>query len=431
MKKSIYSILIICLVIMTMIISNKVYYDSLLKESEDKYINNIIMNIDDENITKEFLIWVNTKYNHNSLVEINNYISNGTYSKNIWHSITGYSYYVLMDMYQNKYNDMENVRLSNRQSDTISFVGDVSLADNWYIMPKYDERNKGIYGILSKDIVDIMKNSAVTIANNEFTIGNRGEKLPGKYYTFRADPKRLSIYHEMGVNLVTLANNHVYDYGKASFVETIINLKNNQIPYIGAGLDIEEAKKPYYYIINGYKFAFVNATRAEKNVLTPEATIDDGGVFRCYNPDALVDLIKNTKEDSDYVITLIHWGKEDSQTLENVQIENAKLYIDAGSDAIIGTHAHVLQGIEFYQNKPIVYNLGDFIFNNETKDTGIFQMRLKDDGNFEYYFIPALEKDEYTSLLKENEKQRVIDNMNLLNINAIIDSEGKIIEKAQ
>ena len=101
------------------------------------------------------------------------------------------------------------------------------------------------------------------------------------------------------------------------------------------------------------------------------------------------------------------------------------MYIDAGSDMIIGSHAHVLQGIEFYNNKPIIYNLGDFIFNDETKDTGIFQVKIIDN-KFEYYFIPALEKDEYTSLLEDGEKQRVIDNLNSWSINATIDELGQI-----
>ena len=269
------------------------------------------------------------------------------------------------------------------------------------------------------------------IANNEFTISNRGEKIPGKLYSFRGKPERLSIYHEMGVDLVTLANNHVYDFGASAFEDLLTSLNDYHIPYIGAGKNLDEAMKPYYFVLNGYKFAFVNATRAEKNILTPGATEDTSGVFRCYDPTNLINLIKEVKQDSDYVVTLIHWGKEDSHELEDVQKETSKMYIDAGSDIIVGTHAHMLQGIEFYNNKPIIYNIGDFIFNNEVKDTGIFQMKLSNDGTFDYYFIPALQKDEYTSLLKDKEKQRVIDDMNNWSINATIDSEGKIKEKAQ
>ena len=106
-----------------------------------------------------------------------------------------------------------------------------------------------------------------------------------------------------------------------------------------------------------------------------------------------------------------------------------KQYIDAGADAIIGSHAHVLQGIEFYKNKPIIYNLGDFIFNSESKETGIFQIKLLNDGNMNYKFIPAYQSNEYTKILYNDEKQKVINNMNSWSINAIIDNDGIIKEK--
>ena len=105
------------------------------------------------------------------------------------------------------------------------------------------------------------------------------------------------------------------------------------------------------------------------------------------------------------------------------------MYIDAGADVIVGSHAHVLQGIEFYKEKPIIYNLGDFISNNETKDTGIFQIKMEENGNMEYYFIPAYESGEYTKLLYDKEKERVIKEMNAWSINAEIDKDGKINNK--
>ena len=133
------------------------------------------------------------------------------------------------------------------------------------------------------------------------------------------------------------------------------------------------------------------------------------------------------KSKSDYVILLVHWGKEDSHELEDVQIETSKEYIDVGVDVIVGSHAHELQGFEYYNNKFISYNLGDFIFNNETKDTGILQVSLGNNGDLSYKFIPCLEKDEYVSTLVDGDKLRVLDLMKKWsrgNIN--IDSEGNI-----
>ena len=427
-KKIIKVSLIILIIIGITFITYKIVFNHK-KENKiniEIIIEELLTKVDDQTIDKDFLMWINDNYGTDNLLNLNDTLDKYVYKKELWHDITGNSYLVLKDLYLNKYKDMTNVKvLDNKKENTLSFVGDVSLADNWYIMPKYDERGKGIYGILSEDIVKIMTDSDIMVANSEFTVSDRGEKMPNKYYTFRASPSRLPIYNEMGVDLLTLANNHVYDFGKTAFYDMLDSLNEYKIPYIGAGKNIEEAMRPYYFIIGGYKIAFVNATRAEKYILTPGATESEGGVFRCYDPTNLVNLIKSTKEESDYVITLIHWGKEDSHNLEDVQLTTSKMYIDAGSDMIIGSHAHVLQGIEFYNNKPIIYNLGDFIFNDETKDTGIFQVKIIDN-KFEYYFIPALEKDEYTSLLEDGEKQRVIDNLNSWSINATIDELGQI-----
>ena len=431
-KKYLY-VLYLLLVIIFMSITLREYrkYDYSLDSSfsKDILINDVMNKLPNDELDNNFLSWIYDNYHDNSLLKLKKILDNNAYSSDVWHDITGKSYIVLRDLYENKYLDNNRVKNIHDNTHTMSFVGDVSLADNWYIMPKYDERGRGILGIIDNELLDIMKSSSWMVVNNEFTVSNRGERMPGKYYTFRASPQRLSIYEELGVDLVTLANNHVYDFGKDAFYDMLDSFNEYNIPYIGAGRNIKEAMEPYYLIINGYKIAFINATRAEKIILTPEAGENDGGVFRCYDPSSLIKLISDVKKDSDFVITLIHWGREDSHYLEDVQTETAKLYIDAGADVIIGSHAHVLQGIEFYKDKPIIYNLGDFIFNNETKDTGIFQIKLNNDGNMTYYFIPAIQKEEYTSILKGNEKQRVINDLNSWSINAVIDDGGQILKK--
>lgn len=389
-------------------------------------INNIIDYSDGE-VDIDFLNWILNNYGKDVLINLENYFS-VNYDNSYWKSVTGDSYFVLMDKYKGL-NLVDNIKIVNDGNGMISFIGDVSLADNWYIMPKYDERNKGIYGILDKDVVDIMTSSSVMVANNEFTISDRGQKIANKRYTFRGSPSRLNIYEEMGVDLVTLANNHVYDFGIDAFYDTLESLNDFGLPYIGAGKNLEEAMKPYYFIVNGYKVAFVNATRAEKYILTPGASDISPGVFRCYDPNNFINVIKEVEKVSDYVVALVHWGREDSILLEEVQLTTSKLYIDAGADLIVGTHAHNLQGIDFYNGKAIIYNLGDFIFNNETKDTVIFQFKINEDGDIDYYLIPCKESGEYTYLLKGQEKDRVLSFMRRLSPNIIIDSDGKFYSK--
>lgn len=425
----ILTITIVVLLIFPIITKEKKTIISNQNQQKDQMISNILSYQLENKINKEFLNWIETTYDIDVLRKLNEQLQKGNYQNQIWHELTNNSLNVLLDQYNQV--DIPNSKQIETTSfeTTLSFVGDVSLADNWYIMPKYDERNKRIYGILSEEVVNIMTKSDVMVVNNEFTISNRGTKIPNKLYTFRASPSRLNIYKEMGVDLVTLANNHVYDFGEDAFNDTLDSLKEYNIPYIGAGRNIEEAKKPYYFIVNGYKIGFVNATRAEKYILTPEATETTSGVLRCYEPTILKEVIQETKKQSDYVIALVHWGKEDSSELEPSQLETSKMYIDAGADVIVGSHAHTLQGIDFYHDKAIIYNLGDFIFNNETKDTGILQIKITQDGELKYYFLPCKEKEEYTYLLETQEKERVLNKIRALSPNITIKEDGEFIPK--
>lgn len=396
-------------------------------EENNKIIDNIISY--DNNYSYDFLNYISNNYGMSVIKEIKDSYASNNYDDKLWHSITGKSIKVLRDNYNKEYEKIDNVKvLDKKDKVTLSFVGDISLADNFDIMPYYDKRGEGVYGILSKEVVDIMNNADIMVANNEFTISDRGSPL-NKQYTFRASPSRLNIYKEMGVDLVSIANNHIYDYGEEAFQDSLKYLKEYDIPYVGAGTNIEEAKRAFYCIAGGYKISFISASRAEKNIITPGATSTSSGIFRCYDNELLINTIKEEKEKSDYVILLIHWGKEDSHELEEVMLKTSKEYVDAGADLVVGSHAHLLQGMEFYKDKLIAYNLGDFIFNRETKDTGILNVNILNDGSMTYDFIPCIQKDYKTSILSDNDRLRVLNNMNNYSINAIFNTDGSIRER--
>ena len=233
----------------------------------------------------------------------------------------------------------------------------------------------------------------------------------------------------MGVDMVALANNHVYDYGQDAFYDTLSTLKNAKIPYIGAGVNKSEAESAYYLVINGYKISFLNATRAEKYIMTPEAGENSPGVFRCYDTTRLTERIKEEKEKSDYVVVIVHWGKETYHTLEQVQIDTGKVYIDSGADMVVGHHAHVLQGMEFYKGKLIAYNLGNFIFTSQSVDTGILKWELDNDGNSKYYFYPGLQSNCYTKEVTGQDAINLYNKMTNWSINANFLEDGQIIER--
>ena len=254
--------------------------------------------------------------------------------------------------------------------------------------------------------------------------------MAGKAYTFRAAPENTALYRTLGVDIVSLANNHAYDFGKDAFLDTLDTLKKYNVASIGAGRNLEEAMTPVYYLVDGRKIAFVAATRAEKNILTPAATQTESGVLRCYDPTLFLETIKEAKANSDYVIACIHWGTERSHGLEDVQQETAYQYIDAGADLIIGGHAHRLQGIEYYKGKPIFYNLGNFWFDHYDIETGLVKMELYADGTSQFTFLPAWQKNCVTTYeLGTKKGNTILEHVESYSINVDIDENGVITPK--
>lgn len=245
LKKSIFRILIFLTVLLLLFAFLLLFRVNVSKKPVDKredYIN-LIVSHDEFKSEEKFLKWILNEYGEGVLSKLNKFLKDAKYDKSLWHELTGKSYIVLRDLYEKNYVDKNNVKYVDKKKDmsNISFVGDVSLADNWKIMPYYNSRGKGVYGILSEEVVKYMNDSDWTIANSEFAFSNNGSPLPNKLYTFRADPRNVSIYDEMGVDMVTLANNHVYDYGGEAFIDTLNTFKEHGLPYIGAGINSAEA----------------------------------------------------------------------------------------------------------------------------------------------------------------------------------------------
>lgn len=383
-------------------------------------------------IDEDFLYWCEYSFNNGMTEQLYNALQNNQYSYDLWYSLTGNTLNALYDLYYETYKSDDNViYLGNNGSDSFSlgFTGDISLADNYVVMQYCLQQQNGIYDCLSPDLIDIMKSQDIMLVNNEFPYSDRGSPMVGKQWTFCAKPERVQILNELGVDIVSLANNHCYDYGEDAFNDTIDTLNNAGIPFVGAGKNIDEAKKPVYYIVNGFKIAYVSATKAEKYILTPEASENSGGVLRTYDPTVFNEVIADAKSKSDYVIAYVHWGTEMSNYFEQSEHDMGCSYIDNGADLIIGAHPHRLQGIEFYNGKPIVYSLGNFWFDDYDVDTGILEVKLDNSLTPELYFRPCIQKNCTTTLVENTDDgNRIIDFMKNISNNIDIDYSGRIYD---
>lgn len=384
----------------------------------------------------DFINFVSDTFGMDTLREIYQYIKREGYSDSVWYEYTGNTLHVLRALYLGEHKTADNIRLisigernSNKET-VLTFGGDICLADNYATMPHLLATQNGLTDCIDPSWIEIMQSDDISVLNNEFAISDRGSPMPGKLYTFLAKPEHTARYNDMGVDFVTLANNHVFDYGEDAFCDTLDTLKEYDIDYAGAGRNADEAQKPFYYLVDGRKIAFVSATRAEKYILTPEAGESSPGVFRCYDTARLLEVIAETKQNCDFLVLFVHWGTEYSAKLETVQATTSHDYIDAGADLIIGSHAHQLQGIEFYNGKCIFYNLGNFWFNAKNIETGLAQLKISADGSVEYYFLPGMQSGCETSYELGTELgRRILDNIASYQPDIIIEDNGRVLPK--
>ncbi len=198
----------------------------------------------------------------------------------------GETMHVLRDRYDGKLDDAQTAKeqgifLQDGKTDQAEVViaGDLCFAEDGFVLDHYDTVND-LSQCISPEILQMSNDADIFYLNHEYCISDRGEPLEGKLYTFRAKPERMGLLKEMGTDLVSLANNHVYDYGRDAMMDTMDLLDQAEIPYVGGGRNSEEARRPVYFVVNGMKIGFVAATNAEIVFYTPKAETDSRGCWR-------------------------------------------------------------------------------------------------------------------------------------------------------
>ncbi len=355
-----------------------------------------------------------------------------------FYQLTGESIYVASDRYHGLLDSPETAALNHiylREGKTeneaeITIAGDLCFAEDGFVLDHYDTVND-LEQCISPEILEITNDSDIFYVNHEYCISDRGAALEGIYYTFRAKPERMELLKQMGTDIVSLANNHVFDYGKDALLDTTDLLEQAGIPYVGGGRNIEEAKEPIYFIVNGMKIGFVGASNGEKNKFTPQATETEPGILRAYDTTEYNQVIQKEAKACDYLIAYIHWGTEDTNYYNVDQQRWGREFLNSGADIVIGGHPHVLQGIEYVDGKPIIYSLGDFWFNHETKYTGVLKLNITQEGLREMSFVPCLQTGFTTRYLDTKEEQEALYNfLEELSPNIQIDNNGAILAKS-
>lgn len=242
---------------------------------------------------------------------------------------------------------------------SLAFVGDIMLSRSVGKIIQEESDSSYPFGV-SKDFFSPYD---ILFGNLESPISDRGRDM-GSVYSFRADPRVVEGLFDSGFSILSLANNHIYDWGSEALLDTQAILSSGGIKSIGAGKDREEASSIVVLDKNGVRISFIACSdvfgefaRAGEN--TP-------GLFGCDDP-LLFERIKEASGVSDVQVVSLHWGEE-YESFNDHQASLAHDLIDAGVDIVVGHHPHVAQGVEWYGGGIIFYSLGNFIFDQYFSD---------------------------------------------------------------
>lgn len=275
---------------------------------------------------------------------------------------------------------------------------------------------------LAPEISRILKQADLVVADLEGPITDREIPAFDKCCIKSASPTAAKL-REWGVNLVTVANNHIFDYGWDGFKDTVRHLEENDLLYAGAGKNLQEATAPLVLEVNGNRLGFL--AFSWEVIQTKCATKDS---FGCAPLDEglTIAAIQDLSPRVDALIPLLHWGYCGYTAPLPAHRVLAKGLLQAGAAAIVGCHAHVTQGIDIFDQKVAAYSLGNFVFSpyvdrhraymasEEHRKGMVLELRLKTDGSVSHkcYFTINVEGtvflDDSPSRLKESAERDAI-----------------------
>lgn len=265
-----------------------------------------------------------------------------------------------------------NIHERNREEDLlrINFSGDFCPVN----LEQFDrdDFHEVFDGALLKELQEkdyLITNLECPLTDQRFSISKSGPPL-------KAPPPRIGLLKEAGIDVVTLANNHIMDYGDMGLADTISMCDKNNIMYTGAGMNMKEAACPLYLKKNNIRMAILAITEEEFSI----AGEDKAGCLPL-DPVKNYYMIQKAKKNADLVIVIVHAGNEHYELPRPGLKETFRFFADAGASAVIGHHPHNAGPFEVYKGVPLIYSLGNFLFNWPGEDYSPW---------FEGYFVKML-----------------------------------------
>lgn len=243
----------------------------------------------------------------------------------------------------------------------ITVAGDVLPESSWQGPHNAPHLFDGVREEFSRaDLVFVNLEEPITRSSTVTPYKNQAAVKAGLDYILRArNPALPGIFKESGIGLVGLANNHMMDYTVAGLEDTLSGFDEARLPVVGAGRKAQ-AERAYIFRKQGVRVALLAFTDVVPHHY--EATATRPGIASSKKLSDLVEAIWRARRQADFVVLMIHWGGQGSPLITRRQHQLARVAVKAGCDVVVGMHPHVMQGVEYVNDRPVFYSIGNFAF---------------------------------------------------------------------
>lgn len=267
---------------------------------------------------------------------------------------------------------------------TLAFAGDVHFAGRTLALLDNPE---SAFGPISR----VLTAADVAVVNLETAVTVRGAPEP-KQFHFRAPQRAYQAVRAAGIDVVSLANNHALDYGRDGLTDTLRHAARAGMPVVGAGRDADAAYSPWVADVDGLRIAILGLSQISELAERWEARNGVAGIAMGHERSRAARAVQAARRQADVVIVFLHWGQEGNECPTSRMKRLARALARAGATAVIGTHAHLLQGDGWLGDTYVAYGLGNFLWWRDeafSNDTGVLRLTLRGSALVDTEFVPA------------------------------------------
>lgn len=304
---------------------------------------------------------------------------------------------------------------------SLSMIGNVMLSDK--LITRFN--SAGTNGFLSEDLSAEIKNSDIAMMNQVFSLSSFSSE-------YNANGRDFHILRNIGINLCSLSNSFFMKDAGNTVSQTLSNLKSSKVKYAGAGIDYDAASKPATVKYNGKVIGLLSLNLVDKD--TPGVAVngtshvaEKNGIYGDNSTDSICYNIKQAKNSCDYLILSVSWGNDSSTIPTKAQRQLSKDFIDAGVDLVAGCNK-LVQGIEYYKDRPIIYSLGNFLNTSYHTNTELLKLSIHSDNTTTIKVIPCVTEAYRTQTIKEDEYNTFFNTLKTSSFGVKYSSKG-IVER--